>query len=62
MMMEMRQACPHFIKVMPLTGLIGRSDRGMARSRSTHAIKPWLLLAGFVLFMALPALLAFAEG
>lgn len=61
-MTEMRQPCPCFIKVAPLPGPIGRPDRGMARSRSTSPLRPWLLLAGFVLFMALPALLAFAEG
>lgn len=58
----MRQSCPCLIKVAPLAGPIGGSDRGMARSRTTSPLRPWLLLAGFVLFMALPALLAFAEG
>ncbi len=61
-MIEMRQPCPCFIKVTPLTGPISGSDRGMARSRPASPLRPWLLVAGFVLFMALPALLAFAEG
>lgn len=34
----------------------------MTPLRPPSSIRPWLLLAGFALFMALPALLAFADA
>lgn len=47
----------------PVMRRIAGRSRSMPRTRAaSFNLKPWLLIAGFVLFMALPALLAFAEG